>query len=78
LIVEDLVVVEIKAVAALLSVHQAQALTYMRLADCPTGLLINFNAPRLMDGVKRLINPRSGRRREPNELRSSSLLRFSL
>jgi GxxExxY protein len=58
LIVEDLVVVEVKSVAALPPVHMAQVLTYMRLADCPLGLLINFNAPRLMDGVKRLINSR--------------------
>jgi GxxExxY protein len=57
LIVEDLVVVEVKAVAALDAVHRAQMLTYMRLAGCPVGLLINFNVPRLMDGVKRLINP---------------------
>lgn len=57
LIVEDLVVVEVKSVAALAPVHQAQLLTYLRLTGCPTGLLINFNVPRLTDGVKRLINP---------------------
>jgi len=58
LIVEDLVVVDIKSVAALAPVHQAQLLTYLCLTRCPVGLLINFNVPRLMDGVKRLINPR--------------------
>jgi len=63
LIVEDLVVVEMKSVAAILPVHQAQLLTYMGLTECPAGLLINFNVPRLMDGVKRLINPRSTKRR---------------
>lgn len=64
LIVEDAVVVEVKSVVAVLSVHQAQLLTYLQLTECPVGLLINFNVPRLMDGVKRLINPRaSGRRR---------------
>jgi GxxExxY protein len=56
LVVENCVVVEIKAVAALAPVHQAQRLTYMRIADCPVGLLINFNVPRLIDGVKRLVN----------------------
>ena len=56
LIVEDLVVVEVKAVHALEAVHQAQVLTYLRLARCPVGLLINFNVPRLMDGVRRLLN----------------------
>jgi GxxExxY protein len=60
LIVEDTVVVEVKAVAAMLPVYQAQTLTYMRLTECPAGLLINFNVPKLMDGVKRLINPRAG------------------
>ena len=57
LLVEDLVVVELKAVDCVLPVHQAQVLTYMRLLGCPAGLLINFNVPKLIDGVKRLINP---------------------
>jgi len=62
LIVEDLVVVELKAVATLTPVFRSQTLTYMRLTGCPAGLLINFNVPRLMDGVKRLLNPRAGGR----------------
>ena len=61
LIVEDLVVVEIKSVGALIPVHEAQTLTYMQLTGCPVGLLINFNVPRLMDGVRRLLNPRAER-----------------
>jgi len=60
LIVEGLVVVEVKSVAALLPIHEAQILTYMRLVPCPVGLLINFNVPRLMDGVKRKVNARMG------------------
>ena len=60
LIVEDIVVVEVKSVAAITPVYEAQVLTYLRLTGCPAGLLINFNVPRLMDGVKRLINPRGG------------------
>jgi GxxExxY protein len=56
LIVEDVAVVEVKAVAALLAVHHAQALTYVRLTGCPVGLLINFNVPKLVDGVKRVVN----------------------
>ena len=55
LIVEDLVVVEVKSVGALLAVHQAQVLTCLSLTGCPAGLLINFNVAKLMDGVKRLI-----------------------
>jgi GxxExxY protein len=58
LIVED-VVVETKSVDRLLPVHQAHVLTYMGLTGCPAGLLINFNVPKLTDGVRRLINPRA-------------------
>ena len=57
LIVEDKVVVEVKSVETLAPVCKAQVLTYMRVTAKPAGLLINFNVPRLMDGVKRLINP---------------------
>ena len=56
LLVENLVVVEVKSVECLLPVHQAQVLTYVRLTGCPAGLLINFNVPKLVDGVKRLSN----------------------
>jgi len=63
LIVEDCVVVEVKAVTAILSVHHAQILTYMKLTGCPAGLLINFDVARLMDGVKRFVNPRESHQR---------------
>jgi GxxExxY protein len=56
LLVEDLVVVEVKWVETLAPVHQAQLLTYMRLMNKPAGLLINFDVARLMDGVKRVLN----------------------
>jgi GxxExxY protein len=61
ILVEDLVVVEVKAVETLLPVHVAQAITYVRLAGKPAGLLINFNVKRLVDGVRRIVNdhPRS-------------------
>jgi GxxExxY protein len=62
LIVEDLVVVEIKCVDALTPVHRAQMLTYLKLSKCQGGLLINFNVPRLMDGVKRVLNDGGGHR----------------
>jgi GxxExxY protein len=55
LIVEELVVVEIKSVSSLTSVFDAQVLTYLRLADKRIGLLINFNSRLLKDGVKRLM-----------------------
>ena len=57
LVVEDLVVVELKCVESIAPVHKAQVITYLRLTGCPAGLLINFNSPILMEGVKRLINP---------------------
>jgi GxxExxY protein len=63
LIVEDVVVVEVKSLTATLAVHQAQLLTYLRLTGCPVGLLINFNVPRLMDGVKRVLNPAAAPKR---------------
>ena len=54
-------VVEIKAVEALAPLHRSQLLTYLRLSARPAGLLINFNVPKLMDGVNRVINPRAMR-----------------
>jgi GxxExxY protein len=48
-------IVEIKSVEALLPIHQAQILTYMRLAKSPLGLLINFNVTKLQNGIKRLV-----------------------
>lgn len=59
LIVEDRVVVEAKSVNAITPVFEAQLLTYLHLTGCPIGLLINFNAPKLMDGVRRRLNPRA-------------------
>ncbi len=56
LIVEDQIVVEIKSVERLMPVHEAQLLTYLRMINSPAGLLLNFNVPRLLDGLKRVIN----------------------
>ena len=56
LMVEELVIVEIKCVEHLAAVHKAQLLTYLRLTKKPAGLLINFHVARLMDGVRRLLN----------------------
>jgi GxxExxY protein len=55
-LVEDRVVVELKAVETLLPVHEAQLLTYLRLTDKRVGLLINFNVPVLRRGIKRMVN----------------------
>ncbi len=55
LIVSDLLVVEIKSVAGIERVHQAQLLTYMKLGGRHLGLLLNFNVPVLKEGIRRLI-----------------------
>lgn len=55
LLVEDTVVVELKAVEQLLPVHEAQLLTYLHLTKKPVGLLINFNVPLLKDGIRRRV-----------------------
>jgi GxxExxY protein len=54
LIVNDLVIVEVKAVERLLPVHEAQLLTYLKLARKRLGILINFNVPLIKDGIRRL------------------------
>jgi GxxExxY protein len=54
-LVAETLVVEIKAVEALLPVHTAQVLTYMRFGRFPMGLLLNFHSVRLIDGLKRLV-----------------------
>ncbi|MBP6656110.1 MAG: GxxExxY protein [Propionivibrio sp.] len=54
LIVENRIVLELKAVERLLPVHEAQLLTYLRLGCFRTGLLLNFNVPVLKDGIRRM------------------------
>jgi GxxExxY protein len=53
LLVSDEVILELKSVDQLAPVHEAQLLTYMKLARIGTGLLINFNQQRLIDGLRR-------------------------
>ncbi|AMS28055.1 GxxExxY protein [Bacteroidetes bacterium UKL13-3] len=55
LVVEE-IIIELKAVEILLPVHEAQLITYLKLADKPLGFLINFNVPKLVDGFKRRVN----------------------
>jgi len=56
LLVEDLIVVELKSVQALQDVHKKQLLTYLKLAKKPLGLLINFNEALLKRGIVRIAN----------------------
>lgn len=56
MLVANKVVVELKVVEALLPVHKAQLLSYMRLSEIKLGLLINFNEAVVRDGIKRIVN----------------------
>ena len=56
LVVEDTVVVEIKAAERIIPVHEAQLLSYLKLAGKPLGLLLNFHVPVLKSGIKRIRN----------------------
>jgi GxxExxY protein len=56
LLVNDAVIVEVKSVESLAPIHEAQLLSYLKLADCKIGLLINFNVKMLKQGIKRLAN----------------------
>ena len=55
LLVADTIVLEVKAVDAIIPIHEAQLLTYMKLGGWKVGLLINFNVPILKQGIKRLV-----------------------
>ena len=56
LLVEDTIILELKSVDKVQDVHKKQLLTYLRLANKPLGLLINFNETLLKDGITRIIN----------------------
>lgn len=56
LLVEDQLVIELKAVEHLLPVHKAQLITYLKLSDHHLGLLINFNVALIKDGIKRVVH----------------------
>ena len=55
MVVEDTVVVELKAIEALAPIHQAQIISYLKLSGKPIGLLINFHSLHLKDGIKRFV-----------------------
>ncbi len=56
LLVEDEIIIEIKAVEVVLMVHHAQIISYLKLANKKLGFLINFNVPLLKNGFKRFVN----------------------
>ncbi len=56
MIVQGSVIVEHKTVEKLLPVHEAQLLTYLKMKKCKLGFLLNWNVPRMKDGIKRMVN----------------------
>lgn len=56
LLVEDLIVIELKCVDTLLPIHKAQLLTYLRLSNKPVGLLLNFKVVHMREGIQRILN----------------------
>jgi len=60
LLVEDQVVVELKAVENLEPIHEAEMLSYLKLSKCKVGLLINFNVKILRKGIRRFVNKFDG------------------
>lgn len=62
IVVDDYVILELKAVKKLANIHSAQALTYLKLSGYPVALLMNFNVVLLTTGVRRLINPNPAKR----------------
>jgi len=56
ILVEELVIMEIKAVEKLMPIHKAQILTYLKMSDLQLGMLINFNVPKLVSGIQRVVN----------------------
>ncbi|MGA2149797.1 MAG: GxxExxY protein [Bryobacteraceae bacterium] len=56
LLVEGVVVVEVKSIDALAPIHEAQVMSCLKLSGCKVALLINFNVPLLKDGIRRFVN----------------------
>ena len=57
IMIDDCLLLELKSVDKVLPIHKAQLMSYMKLLNVPLGILINFNATRLVDGISRLILP---------------------
>jgi GxxExxY protein len=72
LLVEGRLILEVKAVEALQPIHSAQVLTYLRLSGAKQGLIINFNCPRLKDGLKSVILRESPHPTDPSSPASPS------
>ena len=56
MIIDGSVIIENKTVENLLPIHEAQLLTYLKMRNCKMGFLLNWNVPRMKDGIKRMVN----------------------
>jgi len=56
ILVEEKVILELKAVDKFLPIHEAQLLSYLKLSECKLGFLLNFNVYRMKDGIRRMVN----------------------
>jgi GxxExxY protein len=56
ILIEGMVILELKAVEKLLPIHEAQILSYLKLSKCKLGFLLNFNVYRMKDGIRRMVN----------------------
>jgi GxxExxY protein len=56
IVVEEVIIIELKSCEKIEPIHQAQLLTYLKLAGLSLGLLLNFNVPVLRDGIVRVVN----------------------
>jgi len=72
MLVEDLIIVENKTVDALMPIHMAQLLTYLKLKDCKLGFLLNWNVKLMKDGIKRVANGLAQPSTSVNSMKNSS------
>jgi GxxExxY protein len=56
MIVQGAVIIENKTVDKLMPIHEAQLLTYLKMKNCKLGFMLNWNVPRMKDGIKRMVN----------------------
>jgi len=56
MIIENAIIIEHKTVERLLPIHEAQLLTYLKMKQCKLGFILNWNVPRMKDGIKRMVN----------------------
>jgi GxxExxY protein len=56
MIVDNCIIIEHKTVERLLPIHEAQLLTYLKMKNCRLGFILNWNVPRMKDGIKRMVN----------------------